>query len=50
MILQQHFPADAWLANYDVAGTHHNNIIVDYTIMLTGSITVAVCVTAPRAT
>jgi hypothetical protein len=28
--LQEHFPADAWLANYDVAGTHHNNIIVDY--------------------
>jgi hypothetical protein len=26
--LQEHFPADAWLANYDVAGTHHNNIIV----------------------
>ena len=28
--LQEHFPADAWLSNYDVAGTHHNNIIVDY--------------------
>ena len=28
--LQEHFPAAAWLSNYDVAGTHHNNIIVDY--------------------
>jgi hypothetical protein len=28
--LLEHYPADAWLANYDVAGTHHNNIIVDY--------------------
>jgi hypothetical protein len=27
--LLEHYPADAWLANYDVAGTHHNNIIVD---------------------
>jgi hypothetical protein len=27
--LLEHFPADAWL-NYNVAGTHHNNIIVDY--------------------
>jgi hypothetical protein len=26
--LLEHYPADAWLANYDVAGTHHNNIIV----------------------
>jgi hypothetical protein len=28
--LLEHYPADAWLANYDVAGTHHNNVIVDY--------------------
>jgi hypothetical protein len=28
--LLEHFPADAWLSNYDVAGTHHNNVIVDY--------------------
>jgi hypothetical protein len=28
--LLEHFPADAWLSNYDVAGTHHNNIIVSY--------------------
>ena len=28
--LLEHYPADAWLANYDVAGTHHNNIIVGY--------------------
>ena len=27
--LLEHFAADAWLANYDVAGTHHNNIYVD---------------------
>jgi hypothetical protein len=27
--LLEHFPADAWLANYDVAGTNHNNIIID---------------------
>jgi hypothetical protein len=26
--LLEHYPADAWLANYDVAGTNHNNIIV----------------------
>jgi hypothetical protein len=28
--LLEHFPADAWLANYDVAGTNHNNIIIDH--------------------
>jgi hypothetical protein len=27
--LLEHYPADAWLANYDVAGTNHNNIIID---------------------
>jgi hypothetical protein len=28
--LLEHYPADAWLANYDVAGTNHNNIIIDH--------------------
>jgi hypothetical protein len=28
--LLEHFAADAWLASYDVAGTNHNNIIIDH--------------------
>jgi hypothetical protein len=27
--LKEHFPADAWLSNYDVAGTGHDNILID---------------------
>jgi hypothetical protein len=28
--LLEHYPADAWLANFDVAGTHHANVVIDH--------------------